>query len=202
MQAIADDKFGERIEGLGFAPIKIDNLREMLETTTHEKQEGFASDLLKAHTAPDGEIDGDISRVGEHEADGIDYAALLAGIESDGNMGSLSKEMKKDMKRALKEEKKRLKAQKKESKLHKKEKKGENRIKSRASSGSSDSEEFKKLRQRELEPRHHEWAGAGDASGMKRDRSMSPSRPNDRKQNYNHSLGVCLYYSGRDSDRG
>ena len=122
MQAIAGDKFGERIEGLGFAPIKIDNLREMLETTTHEKQEGFASDLLKAHTAPDGEIDGDISRVGDHEADGIDYAALLAGIEGDGNIGSPDKKYQKDVKKALKEERKRLKAQKKESKLHKKEK--------------------------------------------------------------------------------
>jgi hypothetical protein len=137
MQAIAGDKFGERIEGLGFAPIKIDNLREMLETTTHEKQEGFASDLLKAHTARDGEIDGDISRVGDHEADGIDYAELLAGIEGDGNIGSPDKKYQKDitrkevskghldMKKTLKEEKKRLKAQKKESKLHKKRERGE-----------------------------------------------------------------------------
>jgi hypothetical protein len=32
--------FGERIEGLGFAPIKVDDLREHLDVTTSEKIEG------------------------------------------------------------------------------------------------------------------------------------------------------------------
>jgi hypothetical protein len=32
--------FGERIEGLGYAPIKVDDLRERLNVTTSEKLEG------------------------------------------------------------------------------------------------------------------------------------------------------------------
>jgi hypothetical protein len=43
---IEGDSFGERIEGLGHAPIKIDNLREQLANSqTHERQEGFSEML-------------------------------------------------------------------------------------------------------------------------------------------------------------
>eukprot|EP00961_Rhodomonas_salina_P287423 3883503-Rhodomonas_salina.2 len=33
---IENESFGERVEGLGYAPIKIDNLREQMDVTTHE----------------------------------------------------------------------------------------------------------------------------------------------------------------------
>ena len=75
-ESIAGESFRERIEGLGFAPIKVDNLREMLETQTHERQEG-RDDLLKEHAGKGIDASGG----GDGEEDGVDYAALLAGLE-------------------------------------------------------------------------------------------------------------------------
>jgi len=189
-EEIAGEKFGERIEGLGFAPIKIENMREMLETQTHERQEGFANDLTKAH----GTGDGDMEEVGggEDDGDGVDYAALLAGIEGGGDYGGgtldkLGKKAKKEMKKAVKVEKKRLKAEKKDSKKEKKEKKsrvGTGEAK-RPSSDSSDSEvQSKNPRQLDQEQRHREWAGGGSSSvgGKVRSRSREREPRRDRSR--------------------
>ena len=79
--AITQDDFGERVEGIGYAPIKIDDLREAMEISTSTRLEGTGiNDLIAAHAAGDGE-DGH---------DGDDHAALLAAIEGAGGMGNQS----------------------------------------------------------------------------------------------------------------
>jgi hypothetical protein len=73
--AISQDDFGERVEGIGYAPIKIDDLREAMEVSTSTRLEGTGiNDLIAAHAAGDG----------EHEHDVDDHAALLAAIEGGG----------------------------------------------------------------------------------------------------------------------
>ena len=94
-EEIAGEKFGERIEGLGFAPIKIENMRELMDTQTHERQEGI-SDLLKAHAGGDGEME-EVPPADDPDGDGVDYAALLAGIEGhDGGGAGSPKKMDKN----------------------------------------------------------------------------------------------------------
>ena len=73
--AISQDDCGERVEGIGYAPIKIDDLRQAMETSTSTRLEGTGiNDLLAAHAAGEGED--------RREVD--DHAALLAAIEADG----------------------------------------------------------------------------------------------------------------------
>ena len=73
--AISQEEFGERVEGIGYAPIKIDDLRQAMEISTSTRLEGTGvNELLAAHAAGDGE-DG-------HQVD--DHAALLAAIEGGG----------------------------------------------------------------------------------------------------------------------
>ncbi len=68
--AISQDDFGERVEGIGYAPIKIDDLRQVMEISTSTRLEGTGiNEMIAAHAAGDG---------GEgHD----DHAALLAAIE-------------------------------------------------------------------------------------------------------------------------
>jgi hypothetical protein len=79
--AISQDDFGERVEGIGYAPIKIDDLRQAMEISTSTRLEGTGigiNEMIAAHAAGDG----------GHEAD--DHAALLAAIEG-GAMAHHSK---------------------------------------------------------------------------------------------------------------
>ena len=70
--AISQDDFGERVEGIGYAPIKIDDLRQAMEVSTTTRLEGTGiNEMIAAHAAGDGGAG--------HEAD--DHAALLAAIE-------------------------------------------------------------------------------------------------------------------------
>jgi hypothetical protein len=198
-EGIAGEKFGERIEGLGFAPIKVDNLREMMDNTTHERQEGV-DDLLKAHAAAGGEME-EVPGAGDGGDDGIDYAALLANIEGSGGVDDerggasavkMDKKARKEMKKALKADKKRLKAEKKEGKKDKKEKKErkskdagsmpDGGAKRHDSSDSSDANEAMKPREYEREQRHREWARGGERVGVERVRSRSRSRERSRER--------------------
>ena len=112
---IASESFGERVEGLGFAPIKVENLQASLETQTHERQEGTQNinEILQNHLS--GGNHG-------HKDDDTDHAALLASIEagewnsSTDHKGKSDKKLKKELKKAHKQEKKRLKAEKKDKK--------------------------------------------------------------------------------------
>lgn len=179
---IADeDKFGERIQGLGFAPVKIENLQELLETKTHEKQDGIAN-LLKAHTQ-----EGQMEHVQGNDIagqDDVDYAALLAGIEggndcgeSGGSPPKMDKKAKKAMKKAHKAEKKKLKAEKK-AKKNKKTEMG----KGRRSSDTSDSEPGMSQREVEQARRHREWARGFETRERKHEgANRSRSRSSDRQ---------------------
>jgi hypothetical protein len=74
--AISNDEFGERVQGIGYAPIKIDDLREAMETSTSTRLEGTGINaLIAAHAAGDG----DENSVVQDDHD--DHAALLAAIE-------------------------------------------------------------------------------------------------------------------------
>ena len=79
--AIVGEQFGERVEGLGYAPIKVDDLRERMETTTSTRLEGTGvNELLAAHASGAAED-------APHHPEGLgqpDHAALLAAIEAGG----------------------------------------------------------------------------------------------------------------------
>jgi hypothetical protein len=68
--AISQEDFGERVEGIGYAPIKIDDLRQAMEVSTSTRLEGTGiNEMIAAHAAGDGGSGHD------------DHAALLAAIE-------------------------------------------------------------------------------------------------------------------------
>mmetsp|Transcript_50199 Transcript_50199/g.122503 ORF Transcript_50199/g.122503 Transcript_50199/m.122503 type:complete len:213 (+) Transcript_50199:120-758(+) len=78
-EGIEAEAFGERIQGLGYAPIKIDDLRQEMDTTTSEKLEGTGiNELLAAHAAGDGHDDHDHHP--HHGGGDQDHAAMLAAI--------------------------------------------------------------------------------------------------------------------------
>uniref|UniRef100_A0A7S0E0P5 Multiple myeloma tumor-associated protein 2-like N-terminal domain-containing protein n=1 Tax=Hanusia phi TaxID=3032 RepID=A0A7S0E0P5_9CRYP len=172
---IASESFGERIEGLGFAPIKVENLQASLETQTHERQEGTQNinEMIQNHLAGD-----------HHGPDDADHAELLASMEAgdwDGLASSRSKsdkKQKKEMKKALKQEKKRLKAEKKEKK------------RKRESRDRSEDEEWKRYKragQEQMSALERRLASAS-APRTAYERSRDAERRGDNYDKQYHSL--------------